>query len=83
MYLFKGKDMTSATTIANSTAFEGMVKNQQFGTSLAKSASGMLLIGAPRSNMDTGGVMMVDPATGQAVPGGSSGGATGDTGDCH
>lgn len=83
VYLFKGKDITSATTLANSTEFEGVVKNQQFGTSLAKSASGMLLIGAPRSNMDTGGVMMVDPATGQAVPGGSSGGATGGTGDCH
>ncbi|MEK6744099.1 MAG: FG-GAP-like repeat-containing protein [Nitrospirota bacterium] len=83
VYLFKGKDITSTTTLANSTEFEGLVKNHQFGTSLAKSASGMLLIGAPRSNMDTGGVMMVDPATGQAVPGGSSGGATGGTGDCH
>lgn len=83
VYLFKGKDITSATTLANSTEFEGVVKNQQFGASLAKSASGMLLIGAPRSNMDTGGVMMVDPATGQEVPGGSSGGATGGTGDCH
>ncbi len=83
VYLYKGKDITSATTLAHSTEFEGVVKNQQFGTSLAKSASGMLLIGAPRSNMDTGGVMMVDPATGQAVPGGSSGGATGGTGDCH
>jgi len=83
VYLFKGEDITSTTTIANSTAFEGLVKNQQFGTSLAKSTSGKLLIGAPRSNMDTGGVMMVDPATGQAVAGGSSGGATGGTGDCH
>ncbi len=82
-YLFKGKDITSTTTIASATVFEGMVKNQQFGTSLAKSMSGMLLIGGPRSNMDTGGVMMVDPATGQAVAGGSSGGATGGSGDCH
>jgi hypothetical protein len=83
VYLFKGKDITSATTIANATAFEGLVKNQQFGTSLAKNTSGNLLIGAPRSNMDTGGVMMVNPATGQAVAGGSSGGTTGGTGDCH
>ncbi|MDH4163941.1 MAG: FG-GAP-like repeat-containing protein [Nitrospirota bacterium] len=83
VYLFKGKDIASTTTIANATEFEGLVKNQQFGTSLAKSASGSLLIGAPRSNMDTGGVMMVDPATGQTVAGGSSGGATGGTGDCH
>ncbi|MEK6700365.1 MAG: hypothetical protein AABZ10_15135 [Nitrospirota bacterium] len=83
VYLFKGKDITSATTIANSTAFEGVVKNQQFGSSLAKSTSGKLLIGGPRSNRDTGGVMMVDPATGQEVAGGSSGGATGGSGDCH
>lgn len=83
VYLFKGKDITSTATLANSMEFEGLVKNQQFGTSLAKSTSGKLLIGAPRSNMDTGGVMMVDPATGQAVAGGSSGGATGGTGDCH
>lgn len=83
VYLFKGKDITSTTTIANASEFEGMVKNQQFGTSLAKSANGKLLIGGPRSNMDTGGVMMIDPATGQAVAGGSSGGATGGSGDCH
>jgi hypothetical protein len=83
VYLFKGKDITATATLANATAFEGLVKNQQFGTSLAKSTSGNLLIGAPRSNMDTGGVMMVDPATGQAVAGGSSGGATGGSGDCH
>ena len=83
VYFFKGKDITLTATLANSSVFEGLVKNQQFGSSLAKSASGKLLIGAPRSNMDTGGVMMVDPATGQAVPGGSSGGATGGSGDCH
>jgi hypothetical protein len=83
VYLFKGKDITATATLATATAFEGLVKNQQFGTSLAKSTSGNLLIGAPRSNMDTGGVMMVDPATGQAVAGGSSGGATGGSGDCH
>jgi hypothetical protein len=83
VYLFKGKDMTSATTIANASAFEGLVKNQQFGTSLAKSAGGRLLIGGPRSNMDAGGVRMVDPATGQTVAGGSSGGTSGGSGDCH
>jgi len=83
VYLFKGKDITSTTTTTNSTVFEGLVKNQQFGTSLARSTSGKLLIGGPRSNMDTGGVMMVDPATGQEVAGGSSGGATGGSGDCH
>jgi hypothetical protein len=83
VYLFKGKDITATTTIANAMKFEGVVKNQQFGTSLAKSSSGELLVGGPRSNMDTGGVMMVDPATGQAVVGGSSGGVAGNGGDCH
>ncbi len=83
VYFFSGKNVTSATTIGNAAEFAGTAKNQQFGTSLAKSASGRLLIGAPRSNMDTGGVMMIDPATGQAVSGGSSGGATGDSGNCH
>jgi len=83
VYLFKGKDITPTTTIANATAFEGLVRNQQFGMSLAINSTGKLLIGGPRSTMDTGGVMMVDPATGQAVAGGSSGGATGGSGDCH
>ena len=32
---------------------------------------------------DAGGVDMVDPATGQAVAGGSSGGTTGGSGECH
>ncbi len=83
VYLFKGKDVAPSMTIAHSTVFNGLVKNQQYGTALARSGSGMLLIGAPRSNRDTGGVSMVDPATGQIVPGGSSGGASGGGGDCH
>lgn len=83
VYLFKGKDLSPAMTIAHSTVFSGFVKNQHYGTSLARSSSGHLLIGAPRSNRDTGGVSMLDPATGQTVPGGSSGGSTGDSGDCH
>lgn len=83
VYVFKGKDISSSATIAAATAFTGKVKNQGYGTSLAIGKSGQILIGAPRSNADTGGADMIDPATGQAVPGGSSGGATGGSGDCH
>lgn len=83
VYLFKGEEVGSATTITNATVFEGRVKNQQFGTSLARNTNNKLLIGGPRAQMDTGGVMMVDPATGQEIAGGSSGGATGGSGDCH
>lgn len=83
VYVFKGKDIRPGMTLADSTAFAGNAKNQGYGTSLASGKKGQLLIGAPRSNMDTGGVSMVDLATGQAVPGGSSGGSTGGGGECH
>ena len=83
VYVFKGIDISATTTIANGSAFKGAVRNQAYGTSLAKGDSGQLLIGAPRSNSDTGGVDMVDPGTGQALPGGSSGGTTGGSGECH
>lgn len=83
VYVFKGKDISSSATIASAGVFTGKVKNQGYGTSLAVGKGGQLLIGAPRSNADTGGVDMIDPATGQAVSGGSSGGATGGSGDCH
>ncbi len=77
VYLFKGESMD-----AGSLVFEGMVKNQGYGTSLAF-ADNALLIGAPRSNADTGGSAMVDPATGMAIPGGNSGGSSGGGGSCH
>lgn len=83
VYLFKGKDISSTTTLANATAFNGTIKDQAYGTFLAPAGNGKLLIGAPASNMNTGGVSMVDLATGQLVPGGSSGGSAGDGGDCH
>ncbi len=83
VYVFKGKDISSSATIASATVFAGKVINQGYGTSLAAGKGGRLLIGAPRSHADTGGVDLVDPATGQAVPGGSSGGETGGSGDCH
>lgn len=83
VYLFKGKDISAAGTPANSTVLVGTVKNQGFGTSMATHRSGLLLIGAPRSQADTGGVALIDPVTGKTDPGGSSGGSAGGGGDCH
>ncbi len=67
VYLFKGKDISGTTTLADSTVFEGVTKDQGFGTSLAVSKDGWLLIGAPRTNADAGAVFMVDLAD-QAAP---------------
>jgi len=91
VYVFKGEDIAAGTPWANTSATDGMVKNQAYGTSLAAATlmtgptgtMSALLIGAPRSNADTGGVAMVDPATGQSVAGGSSGGSGGGSGECH
>lgn len=83
VYLFKGKHIDSGTTLAKATAFNGTTRDQRYGFSLANAGNKRLLIGAPTSNMDTGGVSMVDLTTGQEVPGGSSGGSSGDTGECH
>lgn len=82
VYLFKGKDISSSTTLANSTAFNGSMIDQSYGTFLAPAGTGRLLIGAPTANMNTGSVFMVDLATGQVVTGGSSGGSSGGGLDC-
>ena len=90
VYVFKGEDIAAGTPWAGISAFEGQVRDHSYGTSFAAAVlSGptgtrnALLIGAPRSNAGTGGAAMVDPATGQTVAGGSSGGSTGGSGDCH
>jgi hypothetical protein len=90
VYVFKGEDIAAGTPWANVSAFEGQVRDHSYGTSLAAAAlagsssrTNAVLIGAPRSNSGTGGAAMVDPATGQTVAGGSSGGSTGGSGDCH
>jgi len=90
VYVFKGEDMAAGTPWAHVSAFEGLVRDHSYGTSLASAllslptgATKAILIGAPRSNADTGGAAMVDPATGQSVAGGSSGGSSGGSGDCH
>jgi hypothetical protein len=82
-FLFKGKDIGPSTTLSNATAFNGMVKDQAYGTSLAICKKGQILIGGPRSNAGTGGVSVVDALTGIPVPGGSSGGTDGSSGECH
>jgi len=82
VYFFKGEDISSSSTLSNSTVFEGAARDQGYGTSLAGSEHGELLIGAPRTEMDTGWVSMVDISTGQVVPGGDSGGSTGSGDEC-
>jgi hypothetical protein len=82
VYFFKGKDINSITTLLNATVFEGNTVNQGYGTSLSATPDRRLLIGAPRTDMDTGAVYMVDLNTGQPVPGGSSGGSSGSGDEC-
>ena len=81
VYLFKSSTLSGSSWSASS-AFSGTTKDQGYGTFLAPIGNGKLLIGAPRSNMDTGGVSMVDLATGQIVAEGSSGGGSGGGLDC-
>lgn len=81
VYLFKSSTFGSSWSPLS--AFPGTAKDQSYGSFLAPAGGSKLLIGAPRSNMDTGGVSMVDLATGEIVAGGSSGGGGGDSGDCH
>jgi hypothetical protein len=83
VYFFKGKDINSGATLSSSTSFDAMVGNQGYGTCLAANSEGNIMIGGPLSNGNTGGVSMIDPATGNPVTGGSSGGDTGGSGDCH
>jgi hypothetical protein len=90
VYVFKGESIAAGSPWSNTSAFNGLISNQAYGTSLAAAllpgstnTTNALLIGAPRSNAGTGGAAMVDPATGQSVAGGSSGGSTGGSGDCH
>jgi hypothetical protein len=82
VYLFKGEDINSTTALANSSVFAGFMRDQGYGTSLAPDDNSMMLIGAPRTDSDTGWVSMVDFSTGQAVPGGSSGGSSGEGDVC-
>ncbi|HWR26524.1 MAG TPA: hypothetical protein VN316_01470 [candidate division Zixibacteria bacterium] len=70
VYIFNGKNISSAATLAESAVFAGFARDQGYGTTLAAARNGRLLIGAPRTDRDTGSVIMVDLSTGQVVPGG-------------
>jgi len=80
VYLFRGADINSSTTLSNSKAFKGFMIDQSYGTSLAPAGPEKLLIGGPTSDMNTGGVYMVDLITGQVVSGGSTSGGSGGSG---
>jgi|WetSurSiteA1Bulk_404760.scaffolds.fasta_scaffold03824_2 hypothetical protein len=82
IYLFRGDDISVAMTLANAAVFEGFARDQGYGASLAVANNSRLLIGAPRTDSDTGWVSMVDIYTDQAVPGGSGGGSTGSDDGC-
>src|SRR3990172_4125532 len=73
VYLFKSTNLSGGSWSSPS-EFNGIERNQSYGTFLAAAGDGMLMIGAPRWNMDTGGVYMIDLATG---PGGFFGGGGG------
>jgi hypothetical protein len=88
VYVFKGEAVAAGTPWATVSAFEGAVRDHSYGTALARAllpsgTTTALLIGAPRSNGGTGGVAMVNPATGLPVAGGSSGGDSGGGDTCH
>lgn len=83
VYYFRGEGLTAASTIASATSFDAVTRDQGYGAFLASTGEGNLLIGGPLAEGASGGVAMVNPASGSAVTGGSSGGATGVTGDCH
>lgn len=83
VYYFTGEGITPTSTIANATSFDAVTRDQGYGAFLAATGEGYLMIGGPLAEGASGGVAMVNPASGSAVSGGSSGGATGVTGDCH
>jgi hypothetical protein len=80
VYVFSADGLSTTATLTDATVFTGFTRNQGYGTALAVDDAARLLCGAPRTDRDTGWVSMVDLATGEPVPGGSSGGATGSVG---
>ncbi len=78
-YLFLGKLIGSATTIANATVvFNGDAMHQGFGAFLAPGHTDKILIGAPWSNKYSGKFYIGDLATGGTGGGGGGGGGGGD-----
>lgn len=60
VYLFKGKDLGAATTIANATVFTGSEKYQGFGTWLAAGPEHHLFVGMPGADGNNGDAMLLD-----------------------
>ena len=78
VYLFKGKDIGPATTLVNATVFNGTERDQCYGTFITPAPNGKLLIGTPGSNKYSGGVSMIDLASGTPVTNGGGGTSGGD-----
>lgn len=83
VYLFKGKDLNSTTTIANATSFGGSEHYQGFGTSISAGPEHHLFVGMPMAHNYNGDATVVD-LTGTHGPmesfvPGSSGGDGSDT----
>jgi hypothetical protein len=91
VYVFKGEDIAAGTPWANTSATDGMVKNQAYGTSLAAATlmtgptgTECPLIGAPRSNADKAGLPWLILQRASPWRNGRSGGSTGGGGgECH
>lgn len=82
VYLFKGKDIGTTTTLSNATVFKGNARYQGYGTFLAAAPNKKLLVGAPSSKKYSGEFSIVDLTTGETVPDGGAGGTPGG-GDDH
>ncbi|MBI5234112.1 MAG: FG-GAP repeat protein [Deltaproteobacteria bacterium] len=83
VYYFKGEDINSAGTLANSTAFEGSASDQRYGSCISVTKNGRILVGAPGAATGMGVSFLVDITTGQVVPGKTGSGTAGNNTDCH
>lgn len=77
VYLFKGKDIGSTTTLSNATVFNGDEKYQGYGTFIAAAPDHHILLGMPMCHKYNGHVAMADLISGQTVDGGGGGGTAG------
>lgn len=82
VFFFLGKDLGPAVALTNATFFAGTTPSESFGTFVAPGSDGRLLVGAPRSWADTGGVYVVDLLAGEMVTSGRTGGTSGND-DCE
>jgi hypothetical protein len=67
VHLLLGESLTVQATLADAITHDGLLASQGFGTSMARSRDGaMLIIGAPRTDADKGKIYLVDPLGGTA-----------------